>query len=68
MTRAVCGPAPVAEPFGPPVRLASAEAERGREVLMRHGLGAVPEFDERRLPNAGPDAIVAHLAELRRQG
>jgi mono/diheme cytochrome c family protein len=31
---AACGPARVGEPFGPPVRLASAEAEMGQGVFM----------------------------------
>lgn len=31
-----CGPAQVGEPFGPPVRLASAEAETGQRVFMAH--------------------------------
>jgi mono/diheme cytochrome c family protein len=31
-----CGPAQVGEPFGPPVRLASAEAETGERVFMEH--------------------------------
>ena len=31
-----CGPARVGEPFGPPVRLTSAEAETGERVFMEH--------------------------------
>jgi mono/diheme cytochrome c family protein len=33
---AACGPAQVGEPFGPPVLLASAEAETGERVFMEH--------------------------------
>ena len=55
---AACGPARVGEPFGPPVRLASAEAETGQRVFMEHchqchpggaaGLG--PSINDKPLP------------------
>jgi mono/diheme cytochrome c family protein len=55
---AACGPARVGEPFGPPVRLASAEAEMGERVFMEHchqchpggaaGLG--PSINDKPLP------------------
>jgi mono/diheme cytochrome c family protein len=95
-----CGPAERGEPFAPPVRLASAEAEAGQRVFMtychqchpggaaglgpalnnkplpgflikyqvRHGLGAMPEFDERRISDEELDRLVAYLIELRRAG
>ncbi len=94
-----CSPARIGEPFGPPVRLASAEAETGERMFMahcqqchpggaaglgpainnkplpaalmryqvRHGLGAMPEFDEGAISDAELDALVAYLQELRWQ-
>jgi mono/diheme cytochrome c family protein len=55
---AACGPAQVGEPFGPPIRLASHEAEIGERVFMAHcqqchpggaaGLG--PAINDKPLP------------------
>jgi mono/diheme cytochrome c family protein len=55
---AACGPARVGEPFGPPVRFVSAEAEMGERVFMEHchqchpggaaGLG--PSINDKPLP------------------
>ena len=36
-------------------------------LQTRHGLGAMPEFDESAIPDAELDALVAYLQELRRQ-
>ena len=95
-----CGQAQRGEPFAPPVRLASAEAEAGQRVFMtychqchpggaaglgpalnnkplpgflikyqvRHGLGAMPEFDEQQISDEELDRLVAYLLELRRAG
>lgn len=97
---AACGPAWRGEPFGAPVRLASAEAEAGQLVFVRHchechpggaaglgpalndkplpgfliryqvrhGLGAMPEFDEKWISDEELDQLVAYIMELRRAG
>ena len=34
---------------------------------VRHGLGAMPSFDEQVIPEPELDALIAYLLELRRQ-